>query len=230
MTRQRRNPEGRRFELGHPRRAWLLPFSSGRCYPLFMTTPTVRPRSWARRLLGWLGWRVDVVAPAVPKCVIIVYPHTSNWDFVVGYLAKLAAGLPVHWIGKDTLFRGPFDRLFRRMGGFPVNRREPTGLIRELAREFERRPWIWLAIAPEGTRSRLDHWKSGFYRLALAARVPVGLAFLDYPTRTVGLRSYVELTGDEAADLARIREEYAGKAGKRPALASEIRFRPARGS
>ena len=195
-----------------------------------MTMPRVRPWRWAQRLLSWLGWRTDVVLPPGPKCVVIVYPHTSNWDFVYGYLAKLAVGLPVHWIGKDTLFRGPFDRLFRWMGGFPVNRREPTGLVRQLVREMEERPSLWLAIAPEGTRSRLDHWKSGFYRLALAAGVPVGLAFIDYPSRTVGLRSYVMLTGDEAADLARLREEYAGKTGKRPELASEIRFRPERGA
>ena len=195
-----------------------------------MAMPRVRPRAWARVLLSWLGWRADVVLPAVPRCVIIVYPHTSNWDFVFGYLAKLAVGVPAHWIGKDSLFRGPFDRLFRWMGGFPVNRREPTGLVRQLVRAMEERPSMWLAIAPEGTRSRLDHWKSGFYRLALEAGVPVGLAFIDYPSRTVGLREYVTLTGDEAKDLARIREVYAGKRGRRPELASEIRFRPERGA
>lgn len=195
-----------------------------------MAMPRVRPWAWARILLSWLGWRTDVVLPTVPKCVIIVYPHTSNWDFVIGYLAKLAAGLPAHWIGKDSLFRGPFDRIFRWMGGLPVNRREPTGLVRQLVRAMDSRPSMWLAIAPEGTRSRLDHLKSGFYRLALEAGVPVGLAFIDYPSRTVGLREYIALTGDEAKDLARIREVYAGKTGKRPELASEIRFRSERGA
>ena len=183
-------------------------------------------RRLARGLLALLGWRVDIVPPPVARCVIVVYPHTSNWDFVVGYLAKLAAGLPFEWIGKDTLFRGPFGAMFRRMGGIPVNRSAPAGFVRQLASEFEARPRMWLAIAPEGTRAYTDRWRSGFYRLALAARVPVGLAFIDWRARVVGLTTYLELTGDEATDLARIRAAYAGKAGKRPALAGEIRLRP----
>jgi 1-acyl-sn-glycerol-3-phosphate acyltransferase len=112
------------------------------------------------------------------------------------------------------------------MGGIPVNRRERTGLIAQLQGEFERRDWMWLAIAPEGTRSHVAHLKSGFYRLAIAAGVPVGLAFIDYRTRVVGLRTYVALTGDPDADMARIREVYAGKVGKHPELAGELRLEP----
>jgi len=179
---------------------------------------------WAGRLLGFFGWRVDVVLPPGPKCVIVVYPHTSNWDFVVGYLAKLAAGIPIEWVGKHTLFRPPVAWLLRRMGGIPVNRREPGGFVGQLVRELERRPRMWLAIAPEGTRSYTGRWKSGFYRVALAAKVPVGLAFIDYRARLVGLTTYLELTGGEEEDLRRIRAVYAGKTGRRPALASEIRF------
>jgi 1-acyl-sn-glycerol-3-phosphate acyltransferase len=192
--------------------------------------PSRRPPGLAGRLAGWIlalvGWRVEVVWPPSPKCVIAVYPHTSNWDFVVGYLAKLAVGLPAHFVGKDTIFRGPFDRILRRMGGIPVNRREPTGLVGQLAREFERRSWMWLAIAPEGTRKHVDHWKSGFYHLALAAKVPVGLAYLDYGARVVGLTEFLALSGDEEADLRRIREVYAGKKGRHPEQAGEIRLRP----
>ena len=182
-------------------------------------------RRAARRLLAARGWRVEIAWPPAPKCVILVYPHTSNWDFVVGYLAKLAAGLPVHFVGKHTLFRWPFGALLRRMGGIPADRRQPTGLIAELTRQFTVRPWMWLAVAPEGTRSRTDHWKSGFYHLALAARVPVGLAFLDYRERVVGLTTWLELTGDEQRDLERMRQAYAGKVGRRPGQEGEIRFR-----
>lgn len=183
---------------------------------------------WAARWLGALGWRAEVTWPPVPKCVIIVYPHTSNWDFVYGYLARLAASIPVQWIGKDELFRGPLGRLFRRMGGIPVNRREHTGLIAQLAAEMARRPCSWLVITPEGTRARTDHWKSGFYRLALEANVPVGLAYIDYSRRTVGLDTYLTLSGDEEADLARIRRYYRDKVGRRPDQAGEIRFRHGR--
>ncbi len=187
--------------------------------------PTLARRG-ARRLLRALGWRVAVTWPAVPRSVIVVYPHTSNWDFAIGYLARLEAGIPVQWIGKDTLFRWPVAGLFRRMGGIPVNRRERTGFIAHLAEEMRRRPWSWIALAPEGTRAHTDHWKSGFYHLALAAGAPVGLAFIDYGARVVGLRDYLELSGDEEADLARIRQAYAGKVGRHPEQASDIRLQP----
>jgi 1-acyl-sn-glycerol-3-phosphate acyltransferase len=181
-----------------------------------------------RALLRAFGWTVDIAWPTVPRCVIIVYPHTSNWDFVVGYLAKLAAGIPVHFVGKHTLFRWPFGGLLRRMGGIPVNRRDAARFIPDLAAEMAVRPWMWIALAPEGTRAYTDHWKSGFHRLARAADVPVGLAFIDWKRRRVGLRDYVAMTGDEEADLATLRAAYADKIGKRPEHASAIRFRAER--
>jgi len=187
----------------------------------------LRPRAWAARMLSLLGWRLCFVPPPGPRAVVIVYPHTSNWDFAVGYLAKLAMGMPAHWIGKDSLFRWPVAGLLRRMGGMAVNRRERTGLVGQLAREMASRQRMWLAISPEGTRSRTDHWRSGFYRLALEARVPVGLGFLDWGTRTVGVTTWLELTGEEEADLARIRAAYAGMVGRRPGLEGEIRFQRA---
>jgi len=186
--------------------------------------PRVRERRWARRLLALAGWEVDILVPPGPKCVVAVYPHTSNWDFLVGYLAKLASGLPMHFVGKHTLFRWPLRSILRRMGGIPVDRRRPGGFLPQVVREMNARPWMWLAIAPEGTRSYVDHWKSGFYRIAVEAKVPIGLAFIDWRSRVVGLRIYLEPTGDEAEDLARIRAEYEGKAGKRPELAGPIRF------
>ena len=186
--------------------------------------PQIRERRWARSVLALAGWRVEVTPPPGPKCVIAVYPHTSNWDFFVGYLAKLAAGLPLHFVGKHTIFRWPLGPVLRRMGGIPVDRSAPAGLLPQLLREMEARPWMWLAIAPEGTRAKVDRWKSGFYRLAVAAKVPIGLAYIDYAARVVGLSTYLEPTGDEEVDLARIRAVYAGKVGKRPELAGEIRF------
>jgi 1-acyl-sn-glycerol-3-phosphate acyltransferase len=180
----------------------------------------------ATGILALFGWKVDYVPPPGPKGIIVVYPHTSNWDFPIGYLTRLAMRLPISFVGKDSLFRGPVGGVLRWMGGIPVNRRERTGLIAQLQREYERRDWMWLAIAPEGTRSHVTRWKSGFYRLALAAGVPVGLAFIDYRTRQVGLREYVTLTGDPASDMARIRDVYAGKVGKHPELAGEIQLEP----
>ena len=179
----------------------------------------------AARLLGLAGWRHVYRAPPVPKGVIVVYPHTSNWDFIVGMLYKLGIGLPVRWMGKDTLFRWPLGPLFRRLGGIPVNRREHTGFVETMLAEFAREDWMWLVLAPEGTRSRTDHWKSGFYRIAVAGRLPLGLAYIDWGTRTVGVDTYIELSGDVDADFARIRAYYEGKRGRRPDQASDIRLR-----
>ncbi len=184
-----------------------------------------------RRLCGWIlrraGWTVEVVPPDRPKGVVIVYPHTSNWDFVVGYLAKVASGLGLRWIGKEALFRPPLGVLFRALGGIPVRRGARAGLVAQLVAQYARRERLWIAVAPEGTRARVDHWKSGFYRVALAAKVPIGLASIDYARRRVELRTYVDLTGDPEVDLACFRERYAGVHGLYPENMGEIRFREA---
>lgn len=189
--------------------------------------PSLRRRLCAG-LLALIGWRVEVTWPDAPKVVVIVYPHTSNWDFFLGYLARRAAGLPAAWVGKHTIFRWPVDGLLRRMGGIPVDRKHAAGLIPALLKEFARRDTFCLAIAPEGTRSRRDHIKSGFYRIALAAGVPVGLGYIDFATRTVGIGEWIELTGDEEADLERLRKAYASRVGHHPEQASELRFKPER--
>jgi len=192
--------------------------------PVPVQRPPTVTRRWALRLLALFGWSVDISWPPGPRAVIVVYPHTSNWDFIVGIVARYAGGLPVHWLGKDTLFRWPLGGLLRRWGGIPVNRRQSTGAIGHLEDDFRQRPWIWLAITPEGTRSRREYWKSGFYHLALAAHVPVGLAFIDYRQRQVGLSRYLTLTGEVQRDLDAIRAAYEGKVGLHPENAGPIRL------
>jgi 1-acyl-sn-glycerol-3-phosphate acyltransferase len=194
--------------------------------PLPPDTSRTLVQRFAAATLAAYGWRSVFVPPPVPKGLIVVYPHTSNWDFIVGVLFKFAVGLPAHWMGKDSLFRWPLRPLFLRMGGIPINRRERTGFVGTLLEEFARREWMWLAVAPEGTRSKTDHWKSGFYQIALAGRFPVGLGFIDFATRSVGIDTYIDMTGDPEADFARIREFYAGKRGRRPQFEGEIRLRP----
>ncbi len=176
-------------------------------------------------LLKLFGWRVIFVPPSMPKAVVIVYPHTSNWDFIVGILARFAVAIPVHFVGKDTLFRWPFGALFRRLGGIPVNRRQSSGFVDALIEAFDKADTLYLAIAPEGTRSKVRYWKSGFYRVALAANVPLGLAFIDYSRNEVGIDTWLSLSGNEAEDLAGIRAFYSAKRGKRPEKEGEIRFR-----
>ncbi len=167
-------------------------------------------------VLRAFGWRIVLARPVPMKCVVVFYPHTSNWEFAIGILTKWAVGLNIRYVGKDGLFRWPFGALFRRWGGIPVNRRLSTGFIGQMREEFERHDDFRLAIAPEGTRSRTEHWKSGFYHLARAAGVPVALAFIDYPTQRIGVGAYVDLSGDPAADMRRIAAFYSDKHGHRP--------------
>ncbi len=175
-------------------------------------------------LLRLLGWRIVLVPPPSPKAVIIGYPHTSNWDFPVAMLWRFATGFPLFWVAKKEMFANPLGGLFRRWGGIPLDRAHPGGFLEQMRDEFARRDSFHLAIAPEGTRRKTAHWKSGFYRLAVAAGVPLGLAFLDYGTKTLGIGDWIVLSGDREADLERIRAFYAGKRGCRPEQAGDIRF------
>ncbi len=179
----------------------------------------------ARSFLGAFGWRVVLARPVPMRCVTIFYPHTSNWDFAIGLLAKWAMGIFFRFVGKDTLFKGTFGAMLERWGGIPVNRRERTGFIAQMKGEFERHADFRLVIAPEGTRRCTDYWKSGFYHLARAANVPVALAFIDYRRREVGVGGCIDLSGNVAADMARIAEFYADKRGRRPENQGPVKLR-----
>ena len=179
----------------------------------------------ARAVLALFGWRLAGQPPVVPRCMIIFAPHTSNWDFPIMLLVKIAFGKRVYYLGKHTLFRAPFGWFFRWTGGIPVVRHERRHMVESVARMFHDRPELWLAMSPEGTRDKTDHWKTGFYRIALAANVPVLLAFLDANTRECGLGPLLELTGDTEQDLSRMRAFYADKRGILPERTSAIRFK-----
>jgi len=172
-----------------------------------------------------IGWRVLPVAPPPPKAVVLVYPHTSNWDFPIGVLARAVLQMRIGWVGKHTLFRWPFGGLMRTLGGTAVDRSQPQGTVTQLRREFQSNATFYVVITPEGTRKHTAYWKSGFYHLARELNVPVGLAYIDYARREVAIAEWLQLTGDVAADLERIRAVYAGHQGKHPELAGEIRFK-----
>jgi 1-acyl-sn-glycerol-3-phosphate acyltransferase len=187
---------------------------------------------FARALLALFGWRVEFDGLPGPKGILIVYPHTSNWDFVLGLLAKWAIDVPIRWVGKESLFRGftgaTLGRLMRAWGGRPVDRHAARGAVGELARLMQSEDWFWLGLSPEGTRRYQDHLRSGFYHLALRLDVPVGLAYIDYARRAIGVRQFVRMSGDIERDLALLRMFYADKAGLHPHRASAIAFRDRR--
>jgi 1-acyl-sn-glycerol-3-phosphate acyltransferase len=178
----------------------------------------------ARLALRLIGWTCPDLPQRPDRAVVIGYPHTSNWDFPIGLLGMAALGLNARWAGKDNLFRGPAAPLMRWLGGISVNRRERTGFVERIAAELRRQDRFILAIAPEGTRSLMPGWKSGFYRIARAADVPVLVAKIDYAHREVGLLATIALSGDEAADMALIAACYRDCKGRRPELASPIRL------
>ena len=184
----------------------------------------LRPHPLAGWLLKRLGWKYDLLPPPAPRVVVVVYPHTSNWDFLWGILTRWSSGWPIRWVAKHTLFFWPVGGLLISWGGIPVNRSVTEGFVENLAVTINQSQRMILSITPEGTRSYRDHWKSGFYRIAMAAKVPVGIGYIDYGTRTVGVSEYFELTGDEDADMARIAQAYATRTARNPAKAAPIRF------
>ena len=179
----------------------------------------------AWRSLGIVGWRVVLAQPVPMKCVIVFYPHTSNWDFPIGLLAKWIVGIDFRWVGKDSLFATPLAGVLRHWGGIPVNRRESTGFVRQMRAALDAQDDFRLVITPEGTRSRVPHWRSGFWHLARESRVPIGLGFIDYAEREVGIGTWVEATDDAAADLARMAAFYAGHTARRPEHAGPVRLK-----
>lgn len=157
--------------------------------------------------------------------ILVGAPHTSNWDFVLMLAVSWRAGVPMKFLGKNSLFRRPFGPLMRLLGGIPVDRAHPAGLVDELVGRVSAGERFYLVIAPEGTRGASAYWKSGFYRIARATGLPVTLGYIDRTTMTAGLGPTLELTGDVGADMDRVRAFYAGKTGVVPAYGSEPRLR-----
>ncbi len=190
--------------------------------------PTLTQRT-ALGLLGLIGWRVRYKPLPGPRGVIIIYPHTSNWDFVIGVLAKLAIGMPFYFIAKSSLFEGvtgaTLGRIVRHLGGEPVERGISTGAIARLAKRINESDWYWMAITPEGTRSIKPYWRSGFYHIATTAKVPLGCAYFDFSKREVSLVDYLDLSGERDQDMASIQAIFAGVQGCRPAYAGPIALR-----
>lgn len=169
-----------------------------------------------RGLLRLLRWRVEGEMPNLPKFVVAVAPHTSNWDFVVGAAAMFALDLKIAFIGKHTLFVGPFGPLLRWMGGIPVDRSSPHGVVGDAVAAFggvERRI---LAITPQGTRSPVPRFKTGFLHIARGAGLPVVLAAFDYDARVIRFGPTLEIGEDIDAERVRIEAHFAPIRGKHP--------------
>jgi 1-acyl-sn-glycerol-3-phosphate acyltransferase len=170
--------------------------------------------AFGRAVLALLGWRVTGEFPNAPKLVMIGAPHTSNWDFVVALSAAFSLRLGFSWVGKHVLFRPPFDRFFRWLGGVPVDRRSSHGFVQQMVSEFDRRQQFLLAIAPEGTRKAVTRLKTGFYHIALGAGVPILLVTFDQARKAVHVGPTLIPTGDLPGDMDRIQALYTERLGR----------------
>lgn len=180
-------------------------------------------------LLTRLGWHVQFEGLPTQQGVLTVYPHTSNWDFIILVLAKWAIGIPVKFWGKDKLFQIPlFGRWLTWLGGVPVQRTAARGVVAQALEQFQQARledrYFWLALAPEGTRKHIPGWRSGFYQTALGANLPLGLVRLDYGRRDIRILDFMLLSGDESEDFRHIANVYAGVVGLHPANAAPIRL------
>ncbi len=179
--------------------------------PVVSRKPSLSSRL-LRRLLYWIyrrhGWTATGTVPTPRKFVLVAAPHTSNWDFLyfIGLTEEL--GIMPHFMAKNTLFRWPFRQFLFDMGGVSVDRSSPQNYVQQMADEFARRDEFMLTIAPEGSRSNSDKWKTGFYQIAVAAKVPFVIGMMDYAKKTGGLGPAILPTGDYEADMAKVIEHY----------------------
>lgn len=168
---------------------------------------------WYYKRQGWTEFNAN---PALRKCVVIAAPHTSNWDFVFFLGAATALDIPLSFLGKKSLFRWPFGSALRELGGLAVDRSSSQNYVQSIAEEFERRDDFMLTIAPEGTRSAVARWKTGFYHIAVQARVPLVLGMMDYARKRVGLAEAFWPTGNYAEDMKKVLAFYQTTTPKYP--------------
>jgi 1-acyl-sn-glycerol-3-phosphate acyltransferase len=166
-----------------------------------------------------LGWKIINDFPHhLKKYVIIAGPHTSNWDFPLALLVKFAKGLQVNFIGKHTLFKPPFGFFFRALGGQPVDRSKSSNMVQSMIDVFNEHEKFVFALSPEGTRSKVSKWKTGFYHLAKGADVPIVMTTLDFGRKQVLIEEPYYLTGDMKKDFLHFHEFFRDVKGKNPEL------------
>jgi len=171
----------------------------------------VNPKDLATTSLRLAGWQFEGGVPAEKKYVCLAVPHTSNWDGLLLVTLLQSLHLDMEWMIKDSWVKSPLGPVLRRLGAVAINRGRSTNVVDQMIEQFRTRDRFVLGIPPEGTRSRAEHWRSGFYHIALGAQVPVVPGYLDFGRKRAGLGAPIHLTGDVRADMDRVRAFYAEK-------------------
>jgi 1-acyl-sn-glycerol-3-phosphate acyltransferase len=167
-------------------------------------------------VLRIFGWRRAGWVPDAPKFVMIAAPHTSNWDLPVGIAIILAFKAKIYWLGKERIFRWPFGTFFKWLGGIPVNRSKSGDVVAQTVQVFNEHARMMMVVAPEGTRKRANHWKTGFYYIAMGANVPLVMGFIDYMRKEGGFGPILMPTGNIGDDMEKIRAFYENITAKMP--------------
>lgn len=171
----------------------------------------------SKGILNLLGWKIGPIKGIeIPKCVICVAPHTSNWDFVIGKLFYTAVGGNARFLIKKEWFFFPFNLLFKSLGGVPIDRGKRSSTTEQMVSLFHNSENFQLAVTPEGTRKPVNEWKKGFYFIAIKANVPILIAYLDYGKKEVGIKDIFYPTGNTDEDIKIIRSYYKGTKGYHP--------------
>lgn len=171
----------------------------------------VKPNQLAATSLHLAGWRFESDIPPEKKYVCLAVPHTSNWDGLLLVTLLQSIGLDMQWMIKDSWVKSPLGPVIRRLGAVAINRDRKTNVVDQMIEQFRKRESFVLGIPPEGTRSRAEHWRSGFYHIALGARVPVVPGYLDFKRKRAGLGPAITMTGDVRADMDKLRAFYEEK-------------------
>ena len=170
----------------------------------------------AALILKLAGWKLEITVPDYPKCIICVAPHTSNWDFILGKLAYAAAGRKAGFLMKEAWFFWPLGPIFRAIGGIPVPKVRGGSLVETIVKRFDATDRMQLAITPEGTRSSVSQWRTGFLHIAYEAQVPIVIGSIDASTRRISIVKEFEPSGDIEADMRAIKAYYKPFTGIKP--------------
>ena len=175
----------------------------------------------AKLILKIIGWKMEGTPPAVAKMVLVAAPHTSNWDLPVTMTLAFAFRVRINWLGKKELFRRPYTGLFRWLSGIPVDRSTSRNMVEQIAKMFHESESLIIVVPPEGTRGKVNYWKTGFYYIAHQADVPISLGFLDWKRKAGGFGPLVYPTGNIEADMETIKAFYAIVTAKFPEKTSQ---------
>ena len=162
-----------------------------------------------------LGWKMDLLPTDLKKYVVIAAPHSSWVDFPIAMLYRVATGVMVHYVGKDSLFKGPFGFVFRKLGGFPVDRSSRNNTVDFIVEKFNASDVFKLGLSPEGTRKKVDKWRTGFYYIAKGAEVPIVMATLDFGNKYIKVSEPFYPTNNKHKDFDYMREFFKDVKGKK---------------